>query len=577
MSTRKSAGAAGAVAKVRAVCSARRPRRAWRITAGLAAATLLAGCAAIPSTGPVQPGLTNLQQVDQTWQSIPSGPSSGASQKDVVRGFVEAASSSSDDYAVAREFLAPEYAGQWDPHLGVLIDDGSRPYRAEGETAGVLSLAAVAKVDENGVMLPVQPGPATDMRFEFTRVAGEWRISSAPAGVILDSTTFTSIWSPRQLYFVGPGELLVPDTRWFLNRSSLPTAIVSTLLQGPSERLREAVHSGFPSGTSLVSNSVPVVDGRARIDLSGALLQGGQNPLAEVYQQVRMSLQTVADVNGFDLYVDGVQVQPPPEGAGPRVLGEVYEPSVLVDGRFGTLISGRFTASPGFAEGIAAFDPKAVSLSLDGKTAAVLNGEGVTRLDDEGRVLVDARGGLLEPGVDVFGYVWTAQRSSAQQLQIWGPDGSSATIPAPWLAGREPVAVRLSPEGARIAALVPSDSGSQVLVAGVVRGENGMPIATTEEADVQMWAVGRPVDLDWVGQQGFVALTRVDDAGKLTVGAPGRFGVEQGGSISGGMQVSGGGGRTQLRVLGENGDLFAAQGSGWQRLDSGVSLLAKRG
>ena len=549
-----------------------------RSAAALAAAVLLlSGCAAIPSTGPVQPGLTNLQQADQTWQNIPSGPSPGASQKDVVRGFVEAASSSSEDYAVAREFLAPEYAGQWDPHLGVLIDDGSRPYRADGETAGVLSLAAVAKVDETGIMLPVQPGPTTDMRFEFEQVGGEWRISSAPAGIILDSTTFTSIWSPRQLYFVGPGGMLVPDTRWFLNRSSLPTAIVSALLAGPSDRLRESVHSGFPSGTALVSNTVPVVDGKARIDLTGTLLQGGQTALSEVYQQLRTSLQTVADVNGFDLYVDGVQTQIPADGSGPGVLSEVYEPSVLVDGRFGTLMAGDFKESTGFVETLPGYDPDAVTLSLDGETAAVLNDEGVTRVDAAGRVLVDARDGLIEPGVDVFGYVWTVQRSTAQQLQVWGADGSSVWIAAPWLAGREPVAVRISPEGARIAALVPSDSGSQVLVAGVVRDENGAPVATSEEADVQMWAAGEPVDLDWVGQTGFVALTRADGTSRVTVGGPGRFSVEQGGAIPGGAQVSGGGSRTQLRVLGENGDLFAAQNSGWQRLDENAKLLAKRG
>ena len=553
-------------------------RRAARpVVALTAAALLLSGCAAIPSSGPVQTGLTDLRQADQPWQNIPVGPSPGASQKDVVRGFVEAASSGSDDYAVAREFLAPEYAEQWDPHFGVLIDDGSRPYQEEGDTAGILSLSAVAKVDSRGVMLPVQPGPSTDMRFEFTRVEGEWRIASAPAGIILDSTTFTSTWSARQLYFVGPGDMLVPDTRWFLNRASLPTAIVRTLLEGPSERLRESVHSGFPSGTTLVSNTVPVDDGRVRVDLSGALLQGGQAGLAEAYQQLRMSLQTAADVNGVDLYVDGAQAQVPDDGEGPRVLTEVYEPAVLRGGRFGSLIAGGFKPATGFAGTLADFHPEAVSLSLDGGVAAVLNDEGVTRIDDSGQVLVDARDGLLEPSVDVFDYVWTVQPATAQQLQVWGPDGSSISVPAPWLAGRSPAAVRISPEGARIAALVPGETGTQVLVAGVVRDENGVPVATTEEADIQMWALGDPVDLDWVGQQNLVALTRVDGAGKVTLGGPGKLSGEQGGSVPGASRVSGGGGGTQMRVLGEKGDLFSAQAGGWQRSAVEVELLAKRG
>lgn len=561
--------------------SGRNARRGIAIrgrAAAVAAALLLTGCTAIPNSGPVQQGLRDLSQAEQVVQYNPAGPVTGATQEDLVQGFLLAAFSPLDDYSVAREFLTSDYAAQWDPYYGVLIADGSRPYSADGEKAGVLSLAAVAKVDAQGAMLPVQPGPSTEMRFEFEKVDDEWRISSAPAGIIIDSSTFTTIWEPHQLYFVGPGNVLVPETRWYLTRSALVTEIVGALIEGPGERLSEVVHSGFPTGTALVANSVQTVDGVARIDLTGSVLEAGPAAMAQVRQQLKMSLQTVKGVSGFELFADGTPLRETPddEAGSPELVNQVSDPALMIDGEFGSIVSGEFRAMGGFAQTIADYDPAAVTLSPGGQAAALLNEHGVSLINEEGAVPVDDRHGLLEPAFDLLGCIWTAHPSDAQALRITALDGTTRTIPAPWLKGREPVAVRVSPEGARIAALVPDDDGSQVLVAGVVRDENGIPVATTTEADVQLWVTGDPVDLDWTGQQRFATLTRVGTASKVTIGGLGQFASSQG-SVPGGRQVTGGGGRALLRVLGEGGDLFVPQGSGWQRSESDISLLAKRG
>lgn len=552
--------------------------RAGSRLVALAAALLLAGCTAVPGSGPVEVGLKDLSQAEQVVQYNPVGPMAGASQEDLVQGFVIAASSPLDDYAVAREFLTADYAAQWDPYYGVLIADGSRPYRPDGEEAGVLSLPAVAKVDTQGTMLPVQPGPSTEMRFEFERVGEEWRISSAPAGIILDSGTFGTLWSQHQLYFVGPGNVLVPEARWYLARPALTTEVVGALLEGPGERLSEVVHSGFPAGTALVTNSVQVSDGVARIDLTGAMLEAGPTAMAEVREQVKATLQSVRGVSSFELLVDGTPLRDTPSGeaGAPRQLNQLSDPVVLADGELGTIVSGEFRAMGGFGQTIADYDPAEVTIAPGEQAVALLNDDGVVLVDEGGSLLVDDRAGLLAPAFDFLGHIWTVQASDAGALRITGPEGASSRIPAPWLAGRVPVAVRVSPDGARIAALVPSDDGSQVLVAGVLRDENGTPVATTEEADVELWVTGDPIDLDWVGQLRFATLTQLGAASKVTIGGAGQFSIQQG-SVPGGRQVSGGGGRTQLRVLGEGNDLFAPQTSGWQRLENDISLLAKRG
>ncbi len=549
-------------------------KRPLAATAALAA-VLLAGCAAIPSSGPVEVGLTDLQQAEQSYEYNPEGPVAGASQEDIVRGFVRAATSNVDDYAVAREFLTPDYAEQWDPGFGVLIDEGTRPYRAEGEGAGVLSLTATAKVDARGLLLPVEPGPTTDVRFEFERTGDEWRISSAPAGIILDRATFSSIWSPRPIYFIGPGGFLVPETRWFLSRTALATEIVGALLEGPSEHMRDVVRSGFPTGTALVTSSVPIVEGRARIDLTGELLEAGPQVMSEVTQQVSASLKSVTGVSGFDLLIDGTPMR---DGGGDdlRLANGTSNPSVLIDGRFGTLVGNEFEDVSGFGDALAELDPRAITLAPDGSAAAVLGEAGVSRVDGTGSALIDGHEGQVEPSYDAFGFIWTVQRAAPQTLSASAPDGTAVPVAAPWLAGFRPVSVRLSPDGSRIAALVTDDDQSLVLVAGVVRDEAGTPVRTTENAEAQLWTTGEPVDFDWVDQSRFAALTRLGGASRVTLGGVGLFPVEQG-TVPDGMQITGGGGRTQIRVLGAEGDLFTSQGSGWQRSENDISILAKRG
>ena len=553
-------------------------RRVYRAATVTLAILALAGCNAIPGTGPVQVGLTDLKQIDQLVQFNPSGPVAGSSQEDLVRGFVQAATSSSDDYSVAREFLSTEYADQWDPYFGVLIDDGSRPYRDDGDTAGVLSLAAAANVDTQGLMLPAEPGPTTDMRFEFELVGEEWRISSAPSGIILDRSDFLAIWSSHELNFIGPNGLLVPETRWYLNRTALATEIVGGLIEGPGRRMQESVQSGFPAGISLVSGTVPIVDGHARVDLSGELLEAGPEALEQVEQQLSTSLKSVQGVSGFELLVDGASLY---EGATAarselRPAAETTNPAVIINGVLGALVGGDFREIQGLSSQVVELDPGAVTLSLDGTAAAVRHAGGVSRVTASESTIVDDRPDLLDPSFDAYGVVWTMQGATAAQLRVSTPAGIEATIAAPWLAGRDPVAVRLSPDGSQIAALVESADGSAVLVAGVVRDEAGVPLRTTDEAVAQLWTTGAPVDFDWIDQTKFAALTNLGSASKVTTGGPGVFAQEQG-SVPDGSQLSGGGIRSQLRVLGDGDDLFASQGSGWQRIDNEIELLAKRG
>lgn len=546
------------------------------LATGLVAA--LIGCVAIPGEGKVQAGLTDLQQAEQPLQFNAPGPSQGASQEDLARGFVLAAASSADDYAVAREFLTADYARQWDPTYGVLIDEGARPFKADGEHAGVMSLAATSRVDAAGNMLPVEPGATTDLRFEFEQVAGQWRIASAPAGIILDKSTFMAIWSSHQLYFVGPGSILVPETRWFLSRATLATEIVGELIEGPSEIMREVLHSGFPIGSTLVSKSVPVVEGRAQIDMSSELLDASPKALSELRQQLKLSLQSVPGTNAFDLLVDGTPLRDQP-GTPPVLVTETSVPAVVVDGKLGTVSGSEFTPMGGAGDVIGELKPKAAAIANSGERIAVLNKQGVFTVDAEGQIseVHDARPGLIAPSIDIFGYLWTA--TSRGELRAYAEDGTFTEFPAPWLNGRKVKTVRIAPDGSRIAALVESEFGAQVLLGGVLRDELNAPVQATAEADTVFWSEGSPIDLDWVGPVRLAMLsegTGVGSSVRVTSGGPGLFVALQG-SVQGGTTIAGGGARAQLRVATKSGELFSPLGGGWQRVEMQIDLLAKRG
>lgn len=555
-----------------------RRRRSLRgLGVALAAALALSGCAGIPGSGPVEPGLSDINQAEQLVQFSAFGPTIGASQEELVRGFLIAANSPTDDYSVAREYLTPEYAGQWDPYFGVLIGEGSRPYRADGDDAGMLSLSVVAEVEPNGRLLPTEAGESTELRFEFVRHGSEWRISSAPAGVILDRSTFEAIWSQHQLNFLGPEGRLVPDTRWFLSRAALSTEIVGALLEGPSKRFSQVVRTGFPQGVKLTRTAVPVEDGLARVDLTG---DGLNNPEAqqEMLAQLQASLHTVTGVNRVELLVEGTPVRDATRPATPG--GTVPDGSKLsgtVDGRFGVITAAGIEPIIGVSTAVETIDGDAVALSRSKTVAAVRGAGGLSIVEDGFNAVVDNRPDLLAPSVDDDLWAWSVSAEHPEEIRVTAPEGAQHELAAPWLAGLDVRAVRVSPGGSLVAALVSNGNKSYVLVGGVIRDDAGMPTGLTPEADIEMWANGEAVDFDWIDQQRFVALTKQGNAGKITLGGPGIFAAEQG-SVVDAVEVFGGGNRTQMRVLTSAGELFAPQGaSGWQRVATDVELVAKRG
>jgi len=110
---------------------------------------LLAGCAEIPRTGDVRPGATELPN-DTSIVYVPNPPAAGATQQDIVTGFLTAASAGGD-FGVARQYLASSFAGKWRPRTRVLVQ-GAQPTITTTSSADLtLTLPVSGRVSDRGV------------------------------------------------------------------------------------------------------------------------------------------------------------------------------------------------------------------------------------------------------------------------------------------------------------------------------------------------------------------------------------------------------------------------------------------
>lgn len=187
--------------------------RMSRVLAGVVAAVAvltMTGCTGLPTSGQVNVGLSledGLPDFDPN--QIASGPTDGASPQDIVAGFLEAGVTPTEGWSTARLFLTPEFANQWRADAGVTIDaslssrsfetaaEDENPEEAEADVA--VTLDQVAGVDDTGAYTPA-PGTAKSAFHLVLNDDGQWRISEAPDGIVLDADSFEQVYDRHVLH-----------------------------------------------------------------------------------------------------------------------------------------------------------------------------------------------------------------------------------------------------------------------------------------------------------------------------------------------------------------------------------------
>lgn len=560
--------------------------RKGRLIGMLAVLTaVLTACAGLPTSGDVTVGLARDDVgLPPDISQIAAEPLEDASPEQIVEGFLDAALTPTDGWRIAREFLSPELAETWRPSVGVTIDAGAvgREFNAEisgevdtAETGDVrVLLDQVARVDEHGAYTELS-GDESVASFQVERNSdGEWRITEAADGIVLDAEAFTQVFRQYSLQYYDPTwTRLVPEVRWYPRRPQIATTLTQSLLAGaPSEWLLPAVRSAFPSDVSLVRDAVPVSEEKvATVELTATALTLGATQLARMRTQLEETLRGAGvsevrlTVNGRDLNAGQatVQVTTPEPGS-----------VVLTDSDFGTYLGDEITPYAGITAEVLelATSVVAVDMAIDDSRAAVQLDTGVVYTIADGRVdELDARPGLIKPSMDPYGYTWTVPSSSPQALKAWQPSVTAIDVVNAFSEASSISQLRVGPAGARIAAVATIGGQRWIVAAAIVRDENQTPVElgpTHMVAQVDDEALA----LSWIGDDTLsVLLDSEKSSAVLTqdVGGPGVIATAPEGARS----LSGGGTATAVRILNDEGVLFAQRGTTWQMGRSDVLML----
>jgi hypothetical protein len=550
--------------------------RAGSVIVALVASLVLAGCSGIPQSGAPRIGQPVAGTEDPEVQFIADSPQAGATQEEILRGFIDAASSPREDYATAREFLAPKIRSTWDPDENVIVDEAAqRSYLSSDEISMQLTVAPVAEVNAQGEYSEFATRTPLTQGYSFTKVKDEWRISVAPDRVILDSQRFSDVFGSYALTFFDPSwTYLVPDLRWFPSRTSTGTRIVKALLDGPGPLLGGAVATAFPEGTTLTKGAVPVVGDVAQVELTSEVFDADDVTLRRMQAQLAGSLTGVSAINSLSVTVNNSTENIPALSVAPPRTDP--RPLVLAEDGFGFLSNGdSLERVPGISEQVEALQPNAVVINASHNLAAARTATGVFAIRASGTepLRVDARPGLIAPSLDRFGYVWSVPASAPASLVVSRADGSQTAVQTSWPEASSILSLAVSREGTRVVALVRVGNEPRLLVAGIQRDRDDLPVSL---GDPQVLAVGTnsAITTTWVDDVTVATLTTASDGSteivKQVIG--GQSELLQG--PAGAVSLVAGSGLRQLRALAAGGNLTALRTSAWQVVGSDISLIA---
>lgn len=535
----------------------------------------LSACAGLPVSGPVTAG----RPVDEVLTGpevrfFPEEAQPGATPEEIVEGFLLAGSGSSNDWQAARSFLAPSIQSSWDPSAGVtIVPTGQIVAQPAVDDMVKVTLAPVASVDETGRYEPALGGTAT-LAFELVEIAGQWRISRAPDGIVLDESVFGTVFHRYSVMYFDPSwTYLVPDERWFPTTSAAVRITAALVDEQPSDWLAGAVSTAFTDDVTSVYSSVPQSAGTAQVELSPEVLALPQLTIDRMATQLEASLAT-AGITEVQLTVDGVPIAATPVPT--RSTAVTGSPLVMTDQGFGFLSGNAITAIPGLSEAVIRSNPVAVQVGPDQESAAVRSADGsVARAEASDDVVVlDTRSGLRDPVIDARGFVWSIPARSPAALTAFGPGVESPLLSQPWAAAgaTDVQAVSISRDGTRMAGVVRVGDRTELWLSGVIRNNDGVP-ARLGEPIIAGSIEGEAVSMAWTDDVTVAVVARsgteTNVVEQVVGGASATVAGPAGVSISTVATAT-----SSVRLRSEEGGLYVRRGANWLQTAEGILLLA---
>ncbi|MBN9104881.1 MAG: GerMN domain-containing protein [Propionibacteriaceae bacterium] len=465
-----------------------------RAVVAIVAGLLLAGCASVPTSGPVQRHNPQAPAASTGVQVAPLPPAADATQLLVVEGFLHAMSVYQDGYPVARQYLTDEAAKSWHPEAGVQVyADGYPPM--ETDQTVVLSATLVGQIDSTGVYQPA----AGTLRIDFNlqkNADGQWRINRPPDGILVSRYLFSTGFDAVDVHYLATsGDVLVPEPRYFpVGDASLRQA-AAAVLAGPSAWLAPVVRK--PVGDAIRLESVTLdEDGVARVALDGSPSQVSADQQQALLAELTYTLSGFSQVVGVEVF-SGAQrwldrdgrtaftrstfSQLNPAGSG--------SPRLLYQAREGKLSRQRDSSDWSDFTEVASALPKVEGLAVNARQDAwaAVTGDGTQLvsggMDSERSKQVRGGAGLLAPIYSRSGELWSLDSSGVSGLRVYR-DGAEVKVTLAAVPKGRVVAASLSPDGVRLALVVASGGSSRLGLVRVLRTEAKVTVGGWHEIDL---------------------------------------------------------------------------------------------
>ncbi|GII75376.1 lipoprotein LpqB [Sphaerisporangium rufum] len=485
---------------VPAGCAAGWPARAARRAAPLALflVLLLAGCSTVPPGGAIfaARGQSEADPLGEPYvRMLVAPPKQNGTPAEIVDGFLAAAASPDDPQrTVARRYLTGDADRTWSPFDGTTIYEGRTVSDGRGEDLPqahvTLKGTVLGTLDGDGhyVLTDASAGSELAKGFTLVRVNGQWRISSAPSGLLLSEDDFKRGFRPFDVYFAAPrwAGLVADRVRVRVDPAEgLAETLVRKLLDGPTKPMRGAVDSAFSgvdvNGVSVEENSVVVDFTYAVVDSAA---DAGRRALGA---QLAWTLKPLTEARRIEVRVNGEQF---PGGAfviDPRDYDR-FDPDVLPSGTAAYYPKdGRLHSADGKSDNPL---PLGDGAAAGQYTEFAVSGSGGDRpqrlaaLSRNGGVWVSAMGaparwerwiqgqGLTPPSFDRYGDVWTVARQGPRRSQVLRAADASRQYPvrAPDIETADVRAFRVARDGVRVAVVCSDEHGQRVLIGYIDRG-----------------------------------------------------------------------------------------------------------
>jgi hypothetical protein len=543
----------------------------------LALVLILTGCAALPVAGPIRigPDLVPTTDGDSFYYS-PSSPFDGASQSEILNGFIAAGTGPQNDYAVAREYLSESIRSTWNPNQEVLIQRSSPEVLISDQDTAELVVDVAATVDADGKYQVTPLGTGRVLEFSFVLENSQWRLSAVPDATVLIKPVFDVVFSGYSIFFLDRQKrFLVPELRWFPTTAATGTRLANALLGGASNWLKPAVVSAIPSGTRLSIDAVTIENGVALVDLTARALVASRSDRSLMKSQLQATLSQLTNVSQVAISIERAmqEIVDTDNNAGElgvRALAIVGEEGLEVLASSQDLI---FEAGKNYFE-----QSELAEIALSGQSSwiATLTDSGVfrTRGDKPGADvdLIDSRAAIADIEFDRQEYLWSMSRDFDSKIIVTSPSLEQTNVSAPWLSGQSVRAFGISPGGSKIALLVQGAGRTRVLVSAVVRNLSGTPIELAEPIEVA-GELSTPTSISWVDQITIATVNTANGSTSVllsTIGGTSR----QLPALAGTKIIVAAGASSQLYLLTESGELFSYRGSAWTPLRQSIRAMA---